>query len=258
MTRSSRSGMAGIVFLKPDDPPDAFPDPASAATEPEGLLAVGGDLGPERLLAAYRRGIFPWYETGQPILWWSPDPRAVLMPSRLHVSRSLRRTLRSNRYRVSVDQAFESVIDGCANTRATTGTWITPEMRSAYLRLHRLGHAHAVETWEGPELVGGLYGIAQGGVFFGESMFSYASDASKVALVKLVQVIERRGIRLIDCQVTTRHLASLGSELMPRADFVRAVRNLARGSDCNDPWQEAPGRTSELVTRPQKPAGLHD
>ena len=250
--------MAEIVFLKPDDPPDAFPDPAAAATEPDGLLAVGGDLGPERLLAAYRRGIFPWYETGQPILWWSPDPRAVLVPSRLHVSRSLRRTLRSDRYRVSVDQAFGSVIDGCAEARATSGTWITAEMRSAYLHLHRLGHAHAIETWDGPELVGGLYGIALGRVFFGESMFSYAPDASKVALVKLVEIVECRGIELIDCQVATRHMSSLGSELMPRAEFVRAVRNLAPGNGRNEPWHEVSDLTSRLVPPPQKSARLHD
>ncbi len=250
--------MAEIVFLEPDDPPDAFPDPATAATEPDGLLAVGGDLTPERLLAAYRRGIFPWYETGQPILWWSPDPRAVLIPSRLHVSRSLRRTLRRDRYRVSVDQAFEAVIDGCANTRAMSGTWITPEMRSAYVHLHELGYAHAVETWDGPELVGGLYGIALGSAFFGESMFSLAPDASKVALVKLVEVAKCRGIELIDCQVTTRHLASLGSELMPRADFVRAVENLALSTGQPGPWPAGPDCTSELVSPAQNPARLHD
>jgi leucyl/phenylalanyl-tRNA--protein transferase len=250
--------MAEIAFLRPDDPPDAFPDPDMAASEPEGLLAVGGDLGPERLLAAYRNGIFPWYETGQPILWWSPNPRAVLAPSRLHVSRSLRRTLRSDRYHVSVDQSFRAVIDGCANVRATSGTWITPEMRSAYLHLHQLGHAHAVEIWQGPSLVGGLYGIALGGVFFGESMFSRASDASKVALVKLVQVAKSRGIDLIDCQVNTRHLASLGSELLPRSEFVRAVRILAQRPGRDETWAEAPGITSPLVAPARKPAGLHD
>ena len=250
--------MAEIVLLRPEDPPDAFPDPSMAATEPDGLLAVGGDLCPERLLAAYRRGIFPWYETGQPILWWSPDPRAVLLPSRLHVSRSLRRTLRRDRYQVSVDQDFGSVIDSCASARATSGTWITPEMRAAYVHLHQLGYAHAVEIWDGPELVGGLYGIALGSVFFGESMFSLASDASKVALVKLRQVVERRGIELIDCQVTNRHLASLGSELMPRADFIRAVEKLVLRTARSDPWHEAPDYTSRLVVPPQNPARLHD
>ncbi|MDP2324559.1 MAG: leucyl/phenylalanyl-tRNA--protein transferase [Gammaproteobacteria bacterium] len=250
--------MADIVFLTPDDPPEAFPDPATAPAEFDGLLAVGGDLTPQRLLAAYRRGIFPWYEAGQPILWWSPDPRAVLVPSRLHISRSLRRTLRSDRYRVSIDQAFASVIDACADTRSTSGTWITPDMRAAYLHLHQLGHAHAVETWDGAELVGGLYGIAIGSVFFGESMFSYASDASKVALVKLVRVLESRGIELIDCQVANSHLTSLGSELMPRNDFVRKVENLTQKAGQTDPWHAAPEQTSRLVPAPATPARLRD
>jgi leucyl/phenylalanyl-tRNA--protein transferase len=250
--------MPAIVLLDPDDPLGAFPDPSTAATEPNGLLAAGGDLAPERLLAAYRQGIFPWYEVGQPILWWPPDPRAVLLPSRLHVSRSLQRLLRRDRYRVSVDQAFDLVIDGCANARLTSGTWITPEMHSAYADLHRLGHAHAIETWDGPELVGGLYGISLGGVFFGESMFSRAPDASKVALVKLVHMAERRGIKLIDCQVETRHLCSLGSELMPRAEFVSLIGKLTLSAARTDPWPEPPGATSQLAPRPDNSARLHD
>ncbi|MEO7387653.1 MAG: leucyl/phenylalanyl-tRNA--protein transferase [Gammaproteobacteria bacterium] len=220
------TGMNEITYLRPEDPPDYFPDPARAITDPDGLLAIGGDLEPERLLAAYRRGIFPWYEAGQPILWWSPDPRAVLLPGNLHVSRSLRRTLRSDRFRVSVNTAFGPVINACADTRADTGTWITPEMRAAYLRLHQLGHAHAIETWHGSRLVGGLYGIAIGGVFFGESMFSHETDASKVALVHLATLAQSRGVQLIDCQIATGHLASLGSRLMPRAEFVAALRIL--------------------------------
>lgn len=249
--------MNAIAFLHPDDPPDCFPDPGGAATEPDGLLAIGGDLAPERLLAAYRRGIFPWYEEGQPILWWSPDPRAVLLPEALHVSRSLRRTLRSDRYRVSIDLAFGRVVDACANTRAATGTWITPEMRSAYIRLHELGHGHAIETWLGSELVGGLYGIALGGLFFGESMFSVETDASKVALVRLARLAEKRGIRLIDCQVATGHLASLGSHLMPREEFLRAVRLLTSAPVPAESWSEAPGPTSVLAP-PRTGAGrLH-
>lgn len=239
--------MSAIAFLHPDDPPDHFPDPAGAATEPDGLLAVGGDLTPARLLAAYRRGIFPWYEAGQPILWWSPDPRAVLLPGELHVSRSLRRTLRSDRYRVSIDLAFGAVIDACASTRAETGTWITEEMRAAYLQLHQLGHAHAIETWLGSELVGGLYGVSLGGVFFGESMFSLETDASKVALVRLVRLAEPRGIRLIDCQVATGHMASLGSHLMPRREFLQAVRMLAGGPDEPLSWRESMVPTSVLA-----------
>lgn len=257
MTSPAPSGLPAIVFLHPDDPPDSFPDPAGAATEPDGLLAVGGDLTPARLLAAYGRGIFPWYEAGQPILWWSPDPRAVLLPENLHISRSLRRTLRGNRYRVSVDLAFGSVIDACADARASTGTWITPEMRSAYRRLHQLGYAHAVETWQGRELVGGLYGIALGGIFFGESMFSHATDASKVALVRLVRLIENRGMKLIDCQLATRHLASLGSELMPRGEFLQHVQALTAGADQMGTWQESPGPTSALVAARTVPAPLH-
>lgn len=239
--------MTAIAFLHPDDPPDHFPDPVGAATEPDGLLAIGGDLAPERLLAAYRRGIFPWYEEGQPILWWSPDPRAILLPGELHVSRSLRRTLRSDRYRVSVDLAFGRVIAACASTRAAAGTWLSPEMCSAYLRLHELGHAHAVETWRGPELVGGLYGIALGGVFFGESMFSLETDASKVALVHLVRLAEKRGMKLIDCQVATGHLASLGSQLVPREEFLQAVRMLTAAPVPSGSWRESPGPTSALV-----------
>ncbi|MBL8202321.1 MAG: leucyl/phenylalanyl-tRNA--protein transferase [Chromatiales bacterium] len=249
--------MNAIAFLHADDPPDRFPDPAGAATEPDGLLAIGGDLAPERLIAAYRRGIFPWYEEGQPILWWSPDPRAVLLPGALHVSRSLRRTLRSDRYRVSVDLAFGPVIDACARTRRATGTWITPAMRSAYLRLHELGHAHAIEAWLGPDLVGGLYGVALGGVFFGESMFSLEADASKVALVHLVSLAEKRGLKLIDCQVATGHLASLGSQLMPREDFLRAIRVLTGIPAPPGPWTESPGPTSVLAA-PRPGAGrLH-
>jgi leucyl/phenylalanyl-tRNA---protein transferase len=239
--------MSAIAFLHPDDPPDHFPDPAGAAIDPDGLLAIGGDLAPERLLAAYRRGIFPWYEEGQPILWWSPDPRAVLLPGELHISRSLRRTLRTDRYRVSVDLAFGAVIDACASTRADTGTWITAEMRSAYLRLHQLGHAHAIETWHGSELVGGLYGIAIGNAFFGESMFSLETDASKVALVRLVRLAEARGIELIDCQVATGHLASLGSQLMPRREFLEAVRVLTSAQVPRSAWRESPAPTSALA-----------
>jgi leucyl/phenylalanyl-tRNA--protein transferase len=239
--------MNAIALLHPDDPPDHFPDPAGAAAAPDGLLAIGGDLTPERLLAAYRRGIFPWYEAGQPILWWSPDPRAILLPGALHVSRSLRRTLRSDRFRISVDLAFGQVIDACAGVRADSGTWITPEMRQAYLRLHQLGHAHSIETWLGPALVGGLYGIALGGVFFGESMFSLATDASKAALVHLVSLAEKRGIQLIDCQVATGHLASLGSQLMPRDEFLQAVRRLTSAPVSPHDWRESPGPTAALA-----------
>lgn len=239
--------MSGITVLRPGDPPDGFPDPATAATEPDGLLAMGGDLDPERLLAAYRRGIFPWYEAGQPILWWSPDPRAVLLPADLRVSRSLRRTLRSGRFRVSVDQAFPAVIAACASTREDSGTWITPDMQRAYGRLHQLGHAHAIETWQGDELVGGLYGIAIGRVFFGESMFSTATDASKVALCHLVGMARSHGLELIDCQVATGHLQSLGSRLLPRPAFLERVARLAALPAAPAAWAAPPVPTSGLA-----------
>lgn len=243
--------MADITLLRPDDPPNSFPDPATALRNPDGLLAAGGDLSPARLLAAYSQGIFPWYEDGHPILWWSPDPRAILLPGQLHISRSLRRTLHSNRFRISVDLAFGSVIEACANIREATGTWITADMRLAYLTLHQLGHAHAVEIWQGSELVGGLYGLALGGIFFGESMFSKASDASKVALVGLVELMKVRGMGLIDCQVANPHLESLGSRLMPRQEFLLLVKALTAHPPTQAPtplvWKKNPGPTAPLL-----------
>jgi leucyl/phenylalanyl-tRNA--protein transferase len=215
-----------IPWLNPADPPDAFPPLTQALRDPDGLLCAGGDLRPERILAAYRRGIFPWYADGQPILWWSPDPRMVLFPDELKVSRSLRRTLRKRGFRVSFDTCFAEVIDHCAGsgTRAQVGTWISPDMRAAYLELHRLGAAHSVEVWldDGPQprLVGGLYGLLLERVFFGESMFALEADASKVALHWLVQSLRERNVELIDCQVANDHLFSLGARLIPRAEFV--------------------------------------
>ena len=198
-------------------PVDAFPDVDAALRDPNGLLAIGGDLGPERLLYGYRRGIFPWYSDEQPILWWSPDPRAVLFPGDLKISRSLRRRLARDEYRVSVDAAFASVVRGCAAPRENQeGTWITDEMVEAYVRLHALGHAHSYECWRGDELVGGLYGVEIGRVFFGESMFSRVSDASKVALVELC----RRDYALVDCQLPNQHLARLGAREISRREFV--------------------------------------
>ncbi len=219
-----------MIELLDGTPPDhPFPDPNLAESEPDGLLAVGGDLHPRRLIRAYRQGIFPWYNPGQPILWWSPDPRMVLFPERLHVSRSLRKVIRQGRFQISFDQDFAGVIRRCAAPRpGQSGTWITPEMERAYLRLHELGAAHSVEAWQNGELVGGLYGVAQGRVFFGESMFSFASNASKVAFATLVQCLETLGWALIDCQVHTAHLASLGAELIPRARFLEVLTdNLA-------------------------------
>lgn len=208
------------VLLDPHAAECRFPDVSLALDEPNGLLAVGGNLQPDCLLRAYRRGIFPWYEAGQPILWWSPDPRLVLFPQRLHVSRSLRKTLRCAGFEVAFDHDFAAVMQACgAPRRDEHGTWITAEMLEAYMRLHRLGYAHSVEVHRDGELVGGLYGVALGRVFFGESMFHRVTDASKVALWALVQRLLARGFAMIDCQMETAHLRSLGAETVPRARF---------------------------------------
>ncbi len=238
--------MTELAWLRPTDPPDAFPHPCHALKDPDGLLAIGGDLSSERLLAAYRRGIFPWYNDGQPILWWSPNPRAVLFPHEMHISRSLRRRLRRNDYRVSVDQAFSAVIADCAAMRADGGTWITPEMHSAYLELHEMGHAHSLETWQGNKLVGGIYGVSLGQVFFGESMFSRASDASKVAMAKLMNFARYEHIGLIDCQLPSQHLATMGSRLLHREQFLESLDRF-----CSLPgpkfWPQAQQATSDLL-----------
>jgi len=212
-----------LPILRPDAGLD-FPPVETAS--PEGLLAVGGDLRPERLLAAYRHGIFPWYSDGQPILWWSPDPRAVLFPEKLKISRSLHKTLRAGKFRVTFDQRFRDVMRACALPRSkdpAAGTWITAAMIEAYTELHRLGHAHSVEAWRGTELVGGLYGVALGGAFFGESMFARETDASKVAFVRLVRQLARWGYTLIDCQLYTAHLARFGAEEIPRSTFLHLL-----------------------------------
>ena len=204
-----------------------FPPPERAMAEPNGLLAAGGDLTPPRLLQAYRQGIFPWFAPGQPILWWCPDPRTIVRPSDLHVSRSMRKVLRQGRLRVEFDRNFSAVITACAAPRAgASGTWITPKMQAAYIELHRLGHAHSVEVYQDDELVGGLYGIALGQVFFGESMFSRVDNASKLAFISLVRQLEAWGFALIDCQMPTDHLFSLGASSMPRAEFCTELARL--------------------------------
>lgn len=214
----------GMRWLGPPGSPVWFPDPTSALSWPNGLLAAGGDLSPERLLAAYRCGVFPWYEAGQPILWWCPDPRAVILPDELHVARRLRRYLATRRFEASFDRAFAAVVAGCARREAPdVGTWITPEMTLAYERLHTLGHAHSVEVWSGERLVGGLYGVAVGRVFFAESMFSRVSNASKAAMVFLAQELRRRGFRLMDCQLPSRHLASMGAREISRREFLERL-----------------------------------
>lgn len=237
-----------LQWLDPADPPDSFPDTRHALTDPDGLLAVGGDLSAERLLAAYRRGIFPWYQDDQPILWWSPDPRAVLFPGELRVSRSLRRTLRRKGFSVSVDQDFAGVIAACAADRDRPGTWITADMLQAYRDLHQRGHAHSVEAWDDGQLVGGLYGVNIGAAFFGESMFAGRADASKVALVRLVELCHELGVQLIDCQVASAHLSSLGARQIPRAEFDGLLRKFT-GFPSPQPWPRSPAGTETLHVR---------
>jgi len=218
-----------------------FPALEKALAEPNGLLAAGGDLSPQRLLAAYRRGIFPWYSTGEPILWWSPDPRMVLVPGELKVSRSLAKTLRNASYEVRLDTAFGAVIRACAGKprEGQAGTWITREMQAAYLELHRLGYAHSVETWIDGKLAGGLYGIAIGRGFYGESMFSDQRDASKIALAHLCAYLKQRGFGIIDCQMETAHLASLGARPIPRRDFAARLGDLCSHGDDPGCWPAA-------------------
>lgn len=219
--------------------PVRFPSTEDALHDPDGLLAAGGALTPDWLLEAYRRGIFPWFSEGQPILWWSPDPRMVLFPDEVHVRRSLAKRLRNGGFRVTRDQCFTAVIAACAEMRAQVeGTWITPPMQAAYRRLHELGHAHSVEVWRDDRLVGGLYGVALGRVFFGESMFSRESDASKVALVHLARHLADQGGGLIDCQMHTAHLASLGARDIARRAFIDYLDQYAALPA--DPWALAP------------------
>lgn len=229
-------------WLDPRDESGAFPHPTLALTEPNGLLAIGGNLAPRRLLAAYRLGIFPWYSTGQPVLWWTPNPRAVLFPGELHVPRSLAKRLRRGDYQVTADTAFAAVVDACAEPRSDQdGTWITGEMQAAYCELYRRGYAHSVESWYDGELVGGLYGVALGGVFFGESMFTRRSDASKVAFVRLVRQLAAWGFGLIDCQMYSHHLARFGAVEIPRARFMALLdRHCERPELAPGTWQLAP------------------
>jgi leucyl/phenylalanyl-tRNA--protein transferase len=204
-----------------------------ALRDPPGLLAAGGDLNPARLLAAYERGVFPWYSAQQPILWWSPDPRMVLFPNEFNISRSLRKRLRDGRYDTRVDHAFSATIRACAAPRRSgPETWLNEDMISAYERLFAMGFAHSIETYRDQELIGGLYGIHLGGVFFGESMFSRETDASKVAVARLVQECGNRGIHVIDCQVASSHLASLGAREVSRAEFVTLLQRHARRTPC--------------------------
>ncbi len=228
-----------LTLLDPDNPAQAFPPLYKALREPDGLLAVGGCLSTERLINAYRRGIFPWYNADEPILWWSPDPRLVLFPDKLMVSRSLRKTLRKNVFTVTFDKAFSEVMIACAKPRKdSAGTWISSDIYQAYVELHQQGFAHSVEVWFNDELVGGLYGVALGQVFFGESMFHTKTDASKVAFVSLVEQLQAWHFQLIDCQIHTNHLASLGAEDIDRRTFVRLLNQYCRMPASLIEWQD--------------------
>ncbi len=220
---------------------------------PEGLLAVGGDLRPGRLLEAYRHGIFPWYNEGDPILWWSPDPRAVLFPEKLHVPRSLKKRLRSNAFTVTLDTCFRQVMKQCAGPRPQYpegGTWITDDMLDAYTRLHELGYAHSIESWQEDRLVGGVYGVAIGGVFFAESMFTRVDDASKVALVKLVTQLQAWNFRLIDCQQSSPHVMRFGAEEISRSDFINQVIEALNIPDRRGRWQFDRASDTERAEEP--------
>ena len=223
-----------IRWLGPSDP---FPPVDDALTEPNGLVAAGGDLTPERLLDAYRRGIFPWSADDEPMLWWSPDPRMVLFLDELRVSRSLLRRIRAGTLGVTADTAFAAVVAACADPRRDAeGTWITAAVAEAYGELHRRGHAHSIEAWAGGDLVGGLYGVSIGRMFYGEAMFARASDASKVALAFLVRQLARWRFEMIDCQMSTPHLASLGAREIPRREFVARLQSLTAADGAPAPW----------------------
>ena len=217
--------------------PRTYTFPPLEAASPEGLLAVGGDLNPDRVLSAYRQGVFPWFSNGQPILWWSPDPRAILYPADLHISRSLRKSLRTQGFAVTAARAFDDVIQRCAESRnARESTWITSGMQEAYCTLHRMGYAHSVETWQNGQLVGGLYGLAIGKAFFGESMFSQITDASKTALVALSVSLTAGGYHFIDCQVVSEHLNSLGAKAVPRYRFSSELKQAGETPVNETPW----------------------
>jgi len=230
--------MISLQWLDPEPNTD-FPALETSLAEPDGLLAAGGDLSIERLVRAYQSGIFPWYSLGEPILWWAPDPRFVLPPEHLKVSRSLAKNVRNNPFEIRMDTAFEQVISICANQprKDQPGTWITPQMQQAYIDMHYAGHAHCVECWQDDELVGGLYGIHTGQVFCGESMFSRVSNASKITLVHLCRFLQLHGFKLIDSQVHTEHLERLGARMMPRKDYVEILQQ-RHGVEMPANWSE--------------------
>ncbi len=237
-----------ISWLSPDSPATAFPDVEQALDEPDGLLAAGGDLQSERLLCAYERGIFPWYEEGQPILWWSPDPRCVLRPEEFHYSRSLKRALRNSSCELRSNTSFAAVIAACAEPRSGhAGTWITADMMAAFRQLHAEGWAHSLEVWQQERLLGGIYGIAIGRMFFAESMFSRRSNASKFAMAGLTRILRREQFVLLDCQVMSPHLMSLGATCIPRSDFGEILNSACQQRKKFENWPKAPIKVSELA-----------
>lgn len=238
--------MSQIPWLSTDN--YDFPPTSTALSEPNGLLAVGGDLDPLRLINAYRLGIFPWFDELQPLLWWSPDPRSVLFPDQIHISRSLKKTIRSGRFTITADTCFDKVIEKCSQARkGVSGSWITGEMKFAYQQLHEIGYAHSIETWNSnQQLVGGLYGVALGKVFFGESMFSLESDASKTAFATLTATLKRQGFVLIDCQLESEHLNSLGASNISRENFEEILLNHADTALTERNWTTDFNWTSEL------------
>lgn len=228
-----------------------FPDISEAWEEPNGLLAAGGDLSPARLIKAYTQGVFPWYEDGQPILWWSPEPRMLLLPQEIHVSRSLKKVLRKGLFQVTLDQAFAEVIEQCSLPRqGQRGTWITRAMKQAYIELHRLQVAHSFEVWQNKTLVGGIYGVAIGRAFFGESMFSRVANASKVALVSLTHQLRRWDFGFIDCQMDTQHLRSMGARNVPREQFRRLLLHYTEIDPVATPWRVCPTLESYFSESP--------
>jgi leucyl/phenylalanyl-tRNA--protein transferase len=236
-----------VTWLSPDDSPQSFPPVALALAEPDGLLAAGGDLGNERLLYAYRNGIFPWYEDGQPILWWSPNPRCVFFPGDFHVSRRLRRDLKRSTAEIRINTAFAEVIRECAGPRRSEqGTWITPAMLQAYEDLHQLGWAHSIEVWQSGELTGGLYGLAVGKAFFGESMFSLRSNASKLALLYVANRLSDGEFDLLDCQVESAHLMSLGASIIPRNGFIRRLDSACGSGQPYENWPDTPSQCADM------------
>lgn len=228
--------MPAPYWIEPGTEDLDFPDTCLALRDPDGLLAIGGDLSCKRIISAYQQGIFPWFSDGQPVLWWSPDPRFVLFPENLKISRSLKKTIRKNSFSITINKNFESVIKECAKKPrlGQTGTWITQDMQQAYLDLHHAGFAYSVEAWKGKQLVGGLYGIAIGRVFFGESMFNHERDASKVAFSHFVQYLQSIDFKLIDCQVYTGHLESLGAQQITRVDFIKLLNGLLTETDSSN------------------------